>query len=92
MKNFHYKNLAANATTVIKTGGGVLHTLTINTAGATSNTITIYDNTAASGTKIATINGEAIPGQTFLYDVEFITGLTVIIATGTAADITLSYE
>lgn len=89
---FLYKNVAAGtATTAVKVGAGVLHTLTINTKGASSNTLTLYDNTAASGTVIAVI-GTTGAEQTFLYDICFTTGLTAISATGTGCDYTISYE
>lgn len=87
---FNYTNLAANATTVIRTGPGILHAITVNTQGASSNVLTVYDNTAGSGTKIATIDSTVDYG-TLLYDVTFSTGLTIVIGTGTAADITVSW-
>jgi hypothetical protein len=80
------RNIAAAATTVIKTGPGVLHTLTVNTTAA--GAITIYDNTLAAGTKIATIKA-SVAEQTFTYDVAFGTGLTIV--TAAASDITVSY-
>lgn len=81
---------AGTATTVVKSGAGLFHTLTINTKGASSNVITVYDNTAASGTLIATIDGTTGP-ITYLYDVAFATGLTVKSTTGTGADMTVAY-
>ena len=89
-QGYTYTNLAANATTVIRTGKGKLHSITINTAGASANVCTVYDNTAASGSKIATINTVAA-APNLLYDVQFNTGLTVVIGTGTAADVTVSW-
>ena len=56
---FAYANVTSNATTTLKSGAGLLHSITINTKGATSNTATIYDNTAGSGTKIGTIDTTA---------------------------------
>ncbi|HEY7309450.1 MAG TPA: hypothetical protein VH643_08845 [Gemmataceae bacterium] len=87
---FNYTHLNANGTTTIKSGPGMLHTLTINIKGATGNTITLYDNTSASGTVIAVVD----PTQNLItldFDVAFVNGLTVVLATGTAADITLSW-
>lgn len=92
MNSFKYTNLEANATTVIKTGAGVLHSITINTIGATANTVVVYDNTAASGTIIASIDGTIAAAPTRIYDLCFTTGLTVIIASGTAAKITVTWE
>lgn len=84
-----YKNITTDATTVVKSGVGVLHTVCVNTPAATE-TITIYDNTAASGTKIATITLFASTNPCFLFDVAFSTGLTVVTATA-AGDITVSF-
>jgi len=82
---------ATNATTTAKSGAGVLHAITINTKGASSNTITVYDNTAGSGTVMAVIDSTASVG-TLIYDASFATGLTVVTATGTAPDITVTYR
>jgi hypothetical protein len=87
----NYSNLSANGTTTIKSGSGWLHSITINSKGATGNTATLYDNTAASGTKIATIDTTS-QIQTLLFDVAFSTGLTIVLATGTSADLTVSYQ
>jgi hypothetical protein len=86
-----YGNYLANGSAVVKSGAGVLHSITVNTRGATGNVLTLYDNTAASGTKIATIDTTAAVGA-ILYDVAFSTGLSIAMANGTAADITVSYR
>lgn len=82
---------AGTATTTVKSGVGVLHSITFNTKGEESNTLTVYDNTAASGTAIAIIDTTDKVG-TLYYDVPFTIGLTVISATGTGADFTVAYE
>ncbi len=87
-----YTHLNSTGTTTIKSGAGILRRVVINTKGSASNTFTIYDNTSGSGTVIAvidTVNG--VSGQ-FEYGVSFSTGLTVVNATGTSADITVIYE
>lgn len=89
--NNTYRNITANGTTVVKVGSGVLHSITLNNKGASSNTVTVYDNTAASGTKIATLDS-TLAQSTLFYDVGFSTGLTVVVATGTAPDLTVSYS
>ena len=81
--------LAAPTTTVVKSGSGILHTVCINTPAATG-TITIYDNTAASGTKIATVTIFASTNPCFTYDAAFSTGLTIVTATA-ANDLTVTY-
>lgn len=85
---FDYRNIATATTTVVKSGAGILHAITINTT--TASTITVYDNTAGSGTAIATIAASPAIGQVFLYDVSFSTGLTIV--TAGASNITVSYR
>lgn len=85
---YNHKNIATNTTTVVKSGPGVLHSLTINTTAA--GAITIYDNTSAAGTKVATIAASPAIGSTFTFDVAFAVGLTIV--TAAASDITVSYN
>ena len=84
----NFLNIAGAATTVVRSGSGTFKRLTVNKAVA-SGVITIYDNTAASGTIIATITQPATLLQT-QYDLEFnckfTTGLTIV--TSAADDIT----
>jgi len=81
---------AAPTTTVVKSGQGILHTITFNKPAATG-VVTIYDNTAASGTIIGTITVPANPQPVTLhYDATFDTGLTIVTATA-AQDITVTY-
>lgn len=89
---YNYQNitLAAPTTTTVKSGQGILHSITLNGPAATG-TITVYDNTAASGTKIATITTPASPYPlTLTFDATFTIGLTVVTAVA-AQDITVSY-
>lgn len=86
-----FSNITTNTTTVVKSGEGFLHSICVNTKGATANTAAIYDNTAASGTKIGTLDTTAAVGC-MVYDIRFGTGLTVVTATGTAPDLTVSYR
>lgn len=91
---YDYKNQAGTTSGLsIKTGAGLLHTLTINTPIA-STVITVYDGTSTSGTKIATITLPAALLQmgplSATYDVIFNVGLFIVVATG-AADITVAY-
>jgi len=88
--NFVNITLAAPTTTVVKTGMGVLHTITFNKPVATG-VVTVYDSLAASGTVIATITVPASPMPvTLIFDATFMTGLTVTTATA-AQDITVTY-
>ena len=85
--SYGFNNIATQTTTVVKTGSGHLHSITINTTAAAA--ITIYDNTAGSGTTIATIAASPAIGSTFLFDVAFNTGLTIV--TAGASNITVAY-
>lgn len=81
-----YLNMTASATTVIKSGAGVLFAVIVNNPGTTI-TLTLYDNTAASGTKLATIALTA--SANLQYGLNFGTGLTAVLS-GTA-DVTIVY-
>lgn len=89
---YNYANITAAAptATVVKTGQGILHTITFNKPVATL-VATLYDSTDASGTVIGTITIPASPMPVTLhYDVTFTKGLTINTATA-ASDITVSY-
>lgn len=88
---YSYAHISTNATTVVKAAAGSLHSITINTKGASANIATIYDGVSAAGTVIGVIDTTA-GTQNFLYDAALSTGLTIVTATGTAADITVSYK
>lgn len=87
-----FTNITTATTTVVKSGVGLLGKLIINKA-VLSGVVTIYDNTAGSGTRIATITyGAALlsdPPLTAHYEVQFATGLTIV--TSAATDITVCY-
>lgn len=82
---FSYANITSATTTVVKSGSGFLHAITVNTTAA--GAITVYDNTSGSGTKIATLKS-SVGEQTFTFNVIFNTGLTIV--TAAASDITVS--
>lgn len=96
-----FLNIVGNATTVVKSGAGVCRGISINN-NSTGGTITLYDNTAASGTKIATLviatpsggllsaTGTPSPCYATLA-AEFATGLTVVTAGSIVNDITVYY-
>jgi hypothetical protein len=82
-------NITTSTTTVVKTGGGILNSVVVNTKGTTASVVTVYDNTAGSGTKIATIDSLNQVGG-YIYGTQFATGLTIV-TTG-APDITVTYR
>lgn len=87
---FNGTHLSALGTTTLKSGPGVLHRLVINSKGASGNTVTLYDSTSGSGTVLAVVDATQNV-VSLAYDVNFITGLTAVVAAGTAADITISW-
>lgn len=86
-----YTHITGAGTTVVKAAVGILNRIVINTKGASANTLTVYDNTAGSGTVIAVIDTTSVVGD-ITYDLTFKTGLTVVSATGTGADITVVWS
>lgn len=86
-----YSHITANTTTTIKTGIGILKKIVVNTKGASSNIATVYDNTTGTGTVIAVIDTTSEIGA-MEYDLAFTTGLTIVTATGTPADLTVVYS
>jgi len=83
---WQYNNITSATTTVVGPANTELKTITIN-KGVAAATITVYDNTAASGNKIATIAADS-PGN-FIYGVRCKVGLTIV--TSGATDITVNY-
>jgi len=93
-QRFSYLNIPSAATTTVKSGSGLLHSIIITNPGATSNTIKIYDSTAASGTVIvdwSTSGGTPAAGS-YIFDVSFTTGLTVVTAGTTSPNLTVTYR
>ncbi len=87
-----YVHVNTNATTVVKPAPGNLVSVCVNKLGASANTATIYDNTAGSGTVIAVIDTVGTGPACKNYNLAFTTGLTVVTATGTAADLTVTFQ
>src|SRR6267154_4109254 len=79
------KNISTATTTVVKSGAGIFHGFCVNTVGTT---VVFFDNTAGSGTKIASWTSTAL--GCFLMDAQFNTGLTAV--TVGASDITVLYQ
>lgn len=83
-----YQAISGSATTLLKTGPGTLHTIIL---GVPKGTATVYDNTAGSGTAIATIEMGSITIPTaFPFECDFTNGLTIV--TTSTSNITVIYE
>jgi hypothetical protein len=87
-----YRNITTNTTTAVKSGAGTLVRVVINSKGAAANTAVLYDNTAGSGTRIGTLDTVNGAIASLDYGCAFSTGLTIVTATGTAADLTVVYR
>jgi hypothetical protein len=79
-----------NAATTIKIGPGTLQKIMINTAGTSGATVTFYDNTTNSGNILAVLSLASGIGQ-FPYDLDFSTGLTMVV-NSISADFTVIYD
>lgn len=86
MKN-SWENISAAGTYVLRTGRCSLARIVVNTTAA--GAITVYDNTAASGKKVATLKSNVVE-NTYNYEVELAKGLTVV--TAAASDITVVFS
>lgn len=87
----NYTHITTNATTVVDARPGLLATICVNTKGASANVLTVYDNaSAASGTVIAVLDTTSL--GCYKYDVITKNGLTILTATGTAADVTIGWR
>lgn len=79
--------ISTATTTTVKSNAGVLHSITLGETAA--GAITVYDNTAGSGTIIAAFKA-SVAEQTFVLDVAFATGLTIV--TAAASKLNVSYR
>lgn len=86
--NCSFTGITTNTTTTVKSGAGVLYAIIVNTTAA--GTITVYDNTAASGTKIATLKSSIGEGVYSYMGAAFGTGLTIV--TAASSDITVLWN
>ena len=87
MEAFKYTHLAASA--LIKTGPGIIHTVSL-TGGSDAATLIIGDEVATAGDPIITMAAIAGLTVTVALDVAFGVGLYATI-TGTAPAVTVSY-
>lgn len=87
-----FQNITGAATTVVKSGPGVLQRIILSKPVSTLQ-VTTYDNTAASGTKIGTILLPLVLLTDYgaiEYGLSFSTGLTIV--TSATTDITVVYN
>lgn len=87
IENFLPLHISTATTTTVKTGAGLLHSIVVT--GGTAGTIIVYNNTAASGTVIASFSSTNAL-ESYLFDCSFSTGLTII--TSAATLLTVNYR
>lgn len=88
----NFLNISSAGTNVVKSGAGTLVGIIMNKI-VSLGVITIYDNTAASGTKIATITNPTVllnQQMELPYGAKFTNGLTIV--TSSTDDITVIYD
>lgn len=91
MEDYSYSNINTSTTTVVKSGKGTIKSISVNIKGTVASGVIVYDNTSASGSKIATIDSLTFMGQLNL-GVIFNTGLTIVTTGAAAPDITVIYK
>ena len=86
-----YNTAANTAGHQVKNASGVLYGLSVNTAGLVSS-VTLYDGTSTSGAKLGTFSTLSQGGPVFpSCGIAFATGLYLVAAGATPADITVLY-
>jgi len=82
--------LAAPTTTLVKTGSGILHSITV-TKPANTGTIKVDDALTDTNPMVGTITSPStLVPYTLTFDIAFTTGLTIVTATA-AQEITVTY-
>ncbi len=92
-KQYKYANANGNITVSVNPGA-ILGSVVINKLGATGNTLTIYDDTSAVTANIIAVidTTRSGIGGGLDYNVVMSRGIFMVMATGTAADITITYQ
>ena len=89
-RGWQYKNITTTTTTLVKTGKGMLHSITFNKPVATG-TVELDDAITNTTPIIGTITVPASPMPvTLVYDIAFTNGLSITTAVA-AQDITVAY-
>jgi hypothetical protein len=88
---FNKAVMSTATTTAIKSSSGMLHAIVVNSKGTVASTIEIYDATSATGTPFAIIDSLNLYG-TFIFDVDFTTGLTLKTTGTVAPNVTIVYR
>jgi len=76
-------------TTLVKTGGGALHTIAVNYC--VGCVVTVYDGVDATGMVIGIVQTAVSQPVTLVYDLKIATGIYITIAGEGEADLTVNY-
>jgi len=88
---YNFSNINTSTTTLVKTGSGILHSVTVNSLGTVASKANMFDSLVGSGVTIAGLNTLSVLG-TVTYDLQFNNGLTIVTTGTVAPDITVSYR
>ncbi len=88
-QGFTAQEITSKTTTLLKSGAGMIGSITINKTGS-SDTITVYDALTATGTPIATITAPTV-GMKFCEGYNFSTGLCIVTGGTTAGNYTVAF-
>ncbi len=87
---YNYAFLPTTTTTAnVALQPGILHTIILN-GPYSAGTITVYDGTTSSKTTIANMTPNTWP-DTFLFDIGFTQGLSVVLSSASVGNVTVSY-
>lgn len=85
-----FLNISTASTTTLKPGPGTLEHVIVNTAQLGSQ-VQLFDSLTGSGTPIATID-TSNSAKVLTYDLDFSTGLTVVVTGSVPPDITIMFN
>lgn len=89
--DFPWTPTNVTASTLVRTGNSVLHTIVVNELTADAVTVTLYDGVDAGGSVVGVITTELSQPVTLLYDSKFKDGIYIAIAGEGTADLTVNH-
>lgn len=88
---YAFTNITTSTTTVVKGTFCILKSIIVNSLGTVASVVTIYNNSAASGTKVGTLNTLALLGVIDYGGIVLSNGLTITTTGIVPPDITIIY-
>ena len=92
VSDFAWERLRITETTLVHTGAGALHTLTLNHLDD-DVTVTVYDGIDGTGEVIAVIDTDLHQPTSLIYDADIQTGIyiTIVASEQGSADLTVTF-